>query len=253
MAKSEALTHIGLTKRQADIYMSLLKFGKATAYQIGQETGFNRPVVYDELKVLEQKGVVYKVTNAKKQQFVPKDPRLLITEAKERIESAEDQIEQLIALTNNDQSPKTLSFEGAKGHLEATKYQIARLPQKCEVINMLAFSPEIAPDRFIRALKQSYDAFGRAGLTLRGIMPDHQEIKTAVHPFAKKYSWEFRSLPLNDYASLVSTQVAGELVCIASREQEQHIVIENKDVANHHRQVFDILWNTAASPLQFSK
>lgn len=52
----EYLTEYGLTRQEATIYFTLLKFGAMTGYEVSKETGISKSNVYAALKGLTQKG-----------------------------------------------------------------------------------------------------------------------------------------------------------------------------------------------------
>lgn len=55
----EYLKSFGLTGQEATIYISLLKMGAATGYEVAKETGISRSNVYGSLAALVDKGAAY--------------------------------------------------------------------------------------------------------------------------------------------------------------------------------------------------
>ena len=53
----EELMDIGFNKNEAIVYLSLIKFGKADAHQLIQDTKFHKNIVYENLYKLMEKGV----------------------------------------------------------------------------------------------------------------------------------------------------------------------------------------------------
>ena len=52
------LEKIGLTEKEAAVYLALLKLGPTTALKIARETGIKRPTVYTTLDALKGRGLV---------------------------------------------------------------------------------------------------------------------------------------------------------------------------------------------------
>lgn len=54
----EKLKEVGLTKGEAEFYLTSLMLGPATAIQLGEKLGHTRQMVYNLLPVLQQKGLI---------------------------------------------------------------------------------------------------------------------------------------------------------------------------------------------------
>tara|TARA_Y100000310_G_C20636946_1_gene791699 strand:- start:203 stop:940 length:738 start_codon:yes stop_codon:yes gene_type:complete len=63
------LTDLGFNKNEAKVYLSLVKFGKADAHQLIQDTKFHKNIVYDNLDKLMDKGLVSYVIEMKRRVF----------------------------------------------------------------------------------------------------------------------------------------------------------------------------------------
>ena len=55
----EHLQSLGLSRNEAKVYLSLLRFYPVTGYQLSKQTGIRRSVVYDVLHRLIERGAVY--------------------------------------------------------------------------------------------------------------------------------------------------------------------------------------------------
>ncbi len=75
---------LGLTSYDAKIYMSLLKFGSLTAYEISSASGVPYPKVYSSINKLKELKLV-DVVNARPLKFKPAPPDESISELKNRI------------------------------------------------------------------------------------------------------------------------------------------------------------------------
>jgi len=63
------LIKLGFNKNEAIVYLTLIKFGKANARNIIQETKFHKNIVYDNLDKLIDKGLVSFIQEGKKKIF----------------------------------------------------------------------------------------------------------------------------------------------------------------------------------------
>jgi len=101
-----ALKKIGLTENEIKIYVTLLKRGLSTPYELGKITGIYRVHVYDKLESLMNKGLVSFIYKGAKKYFQAAPPEKLrqcLEDKKKEIESQEKDIDdimpKLVAMT----------------------------------------------------------------------------------------------------------------------------------------------------------
>ena len=80
------LEHIGLTKNQSLVYISLLKLGSTNVQNIIKESGMHRSRVYDSLEKLHQLGLVSFVVKDFKKYFQASNPEKLLEYINEKRE-----------------------------------------------------------------------------------------------------------------------------------------------------------------------
>lgn len=98
-AQADGLHQLGFTNYEARVYLELLKFFPATAYEISKQSGLPRANVYSALTALERKGAVQPVQE-NPVRHVPVDPRQLLGRIRSETASRCDALaEQLAANT----------------------------------------------------------------------------------------------------------------------------------------------------------
>ena len=120
---TEILRKIGLTDNEIKIYLSLLKSGSRTAYQIAKDTGIYRVHVYDKLEQLMNKGLVNYVYKGAKKHFQATHPTKIqqfLEDKKKQIELQEQEVNiilpKLEALTNLPREDTFVEvFKGKEG------------------------------------------------------------------------------------------------------------------------------------------
>ncbi len=112
----KTLTDIGLNKKEALIYTSLLKFGEATVTEIAREANLNRTTLYAILEKLKNRGIVFKIKKRKKIHFTPEKPEELKRMTLENIRQFEKIVPELTALTQKNSRKPSVSFlDGKEG------------------------------------------------------------------------------------------------------------------------------------------
>lgn len=106
------LRKLGLTEKEAGVYLAALEFGSAAAQKISQKLNISRPTVYEIIKNLKVKGLMSEFKEAKRTYFSAESPdkllRLLRLQKRE-IEEKERELLRIIAALR------------AKYHLEEEK------------------------------------------------------------------------------------------------------------------------------------
>lgn len=104
----ELLKKLGFSDKTAKIYLGLLSLGPSSVRKLAEFSGLNRGTVYDNLKWLQEKGVVTFYEKEAKQFFVAEDPNklhhLVESEQKELTEvdkKLEKMVPELQALYNS--------------------------------------------------------------------------------------------------------------------------------------------------------
>ncbi|MEX0942054.1 MAG: helix-turn-helix domain-containing protein [Pseudomonadales bacterium] len=88
----ETLARLGLSNRETDVYLSLLKLGPTSIRDVASAAEINRGTTYETLKLLRDKGLVSYFPRGKRRYFCAEPPELLL-------KLAEDQQEQLAQAT----------------------------------------------------------------------------------------------------------------------------------------------------------
>src|SRR3990167_2994588 len=92
---TEILTKIGLTQRESDAYLALLKLKEALASEISKKTKESRSHLYDTLKSLIEKGLVSYVIKNGKKYFRPAPPEKLLDYIQEKQKLIEESLPEL--------------------------------------------------------------------------------------------------------------------------------------------------------------
>ncbi|MEI6863993.1 MAG: helix-turn-helix domain-containing protein [Candidatus Adlerbacteria bacterium] len=128
MNYTEALGTLGLSEKQASVYLALVGLGESSAYAIAHKAGLKTPTTYVILKELIELNIVYTIPRAKKQLFVSMDPKQLFAKAQTRFEDAKSLLPSILALVAvPGVAPVTRSFSG-KAQLLSAYFETLAVP-----------------------------------------------------------------------------------------------------------------------------
>ena len=240
MELTRKLERLGLTRKEAEVYITLLSLGKATGYQVAKESTFDRSTTYFLLRELRKKGLVLQLPDAAKQFFIAKDPREFIETKKQEIHSAESILPQLLKLTQIDRSPRTLHFDGAiAGAEESLLYVLQRSKEKLLHV-FVSYTPGGPTGEIMHAVETNMQHMQRHSMQVRAVVP---EIECEVFlPLYKKYGWEIRIMPQEKYQTRSSFSVCDTYVRVASRGCEMGVVMDNEEIAEIAKTIFESMW-----------
>ncbi len=237
MDLSEKLTKLGLTEKEATLYLSGLNIGPATILQLSRHAQLKRGTVYEIITNLVSLGFFTKTIKNKKVVYLPSDPNILKVIQNER-EGLLESIFPLLRQMSNPltRKPQVYFFDDLE---EIKKIHTSYLKaQKCE---MFGLEDSRLADLFGKEWIASYIAKRKKlGIRARSIMEHsaHEWVErgpedartTKLLPKGRKFEI---SIEIFDEA-IVLTSLKNEVLCIA---------IENKLVADAMRTMFEIMWD----------
>lgn len=139
------LHSIGLSDKETDLYLELLKYDFLSPTEISRKTGINRTTVYPILEQLMQKRLVREVEGSKKGKYMAESPERIKTYFQEKMAKFEEQerllddvIPQLRGLEHRDSNsePVVKYYTGRQGALDSIREYI-ELTEAGSEINMI--------------------------------------------------------------------------------------------------------------------
>ena len=120
----DQLTELGFTTYESKSYIALLKKNPASGYEIAQESGVPRSVVYDVLRKLEKSGIVMGIQD-KPKKYLPLPPDQLVSKLKKKFTSSVDHLESSMEeFLNREQEGGLWNISGYDNTLEKAKEMI---------------------------------------------------------------------------------------------------------------------------------
>lgn len=231
------LTSLGLTDKEAKVYLACTQLGTSVVSTIGQAAGINRVTTYDILEKLKQRGMVSYYTKKKIKYFSSIDPEILLEEFEKRTSDLRSALPKFKSLTGEISHPRVRYFEGIEG---IKAIYADTLTSKTEILNY-------SNSREIRNHWPNYDQEyvekrSNKKIYLRGVCPNDPEGKI-VQSKDKQYNREFRTIPPESFNFTNEINIYDDKVAIISFKDELiGMIIESIEIANSQRAIFDICW-----------
>lgn len=236
------LADLGLTEKEAQVYLALLSRGYVGTSKLIQATELHSQYVYDALSGLERKGLAHHVIQSGRKRFAAQTPKHLETLVQEKRRLVDSLVPQLLSLSGKRDLQ---TFEVYQG-VESCKAQDFRMLTEAKEDS----SFDIIGDegrRFFDLMGDDAEVYEEMRVEKRVrlrhiISPDNaQETLRALQ--RPKY-FEMRTMPklavghINTliWDDFISLHMFGELPTT--------FILINRDVAQSYRNFFEALWDT---------
>lgn len=237
------LKSLGLTEKEALVYMGLLELGKATMIEVAKKSGVNRATSYVAVESLINKGLASSFEKGGKRYFVAESPerlRSLFAIQRKEIDEKEKHfsvfLPKLKELVTDDERPRVRFYEGKEG-LRSIQEDILKTPtnQVDEIASLDAafelFPP--LPDDHRRKFLKKFTKNRLIYTYGRGPLPSRQNIQMK---WISEDTFSFKSelvLCGDTKVILNSTPMRGKLF---------GVIIESKELCDSFRSLFNFVW-----------
>jgi HTH-type transcriptional regulator, sugar sensing transcriptional regulator len=231
------LEEIGLSKREAEIYIELVKLGSTTANIIAKRLYLDRTVTYNTLNKLIKKGLTSHIKKDKKRFYQVTDLKNLIRPIKEKEAIVEKTILELQSLKKEvDELPSIEIFEGIEG-LKSV-YEIAL---KLKNINFYSMG---VTGKSLELLSYSFPNIAERVKKNKIKIQTITNYSSREHKFTQIKTVESRYLP-KEFENKAVTSIFDDYVAINLSDKPIIVLIKNKSMAEGYKKYFQLLWKQA--------
>jgi len=239
------LEKLGLSKKEADVYLAVLKLKEATIVQLAKITNIKRTTVYHLIDGLMEKGLISKTIKDDKKYYLAEDPKEslsnLLAEKKNIINSLAPELKNIfgqgalvpgIRIYRNRSGIKKIFDDILTCEEKLCRYYI-------HSFNIEDLLGERAVDDFVK----KRIALGIKSLSLRSFKYKPAREKGLSHA---KQLREIKFLPENASIKPYICVYDNKVVVISTKEEKMGFIIESKEFADAQKAIFDMIWNNAA-------
>ncbi len=241
----EPLKNLGLSEKEARVYLALLQLGSSTPYQIAKKAGLKRPTAYVIAEELVGKGLIVNVPGEKRLRYIAKSPEVFIKEREGKLEAAKRILPELKSFHKGTaEKPSILFFEGIDGFRQGYFYRENELHEK-KIAGFFA-SPEDASSEVLKVVLDINEYNMRHKISVRGLTVDKPNLKTFEKYIGSETSIiKAKYLPPELYSAKVSIESCDDkFVRICLLENTQILIIESPKFAEAIRESVDLILNS---------
>jgi HTH-type transcriptional regulator, sugar sensing transcriptional regulator len=234
-----ALKNLGLNEKEAMVYLALLELGQSQIFEISRKSAIKRTTVYTILEKLKEKGLISSVMKGKRILYSAADPRKLQQEARDRVETIERLMPELLSITNLiEKKPKVRFYEGIEGIEEVYKDALNYTNQE-----MVAWVSQYAWHALTKEFEDYYiPRRVKNKVWVRAIAPDTPETRL----YKERDQVQLRKTKLVDnhlFPIDVEIDLYGkDKISIMAFEEKIGLIIESRKIYNTLKSIFEMNW-----------
>jgi sugar-specific transcriptional regulator TrmB len=239
------LLQVGLSEREAKIYIAILELGEATIADIVKKAQIKRSTVYDMLELLKQKSLISRFYRQKRQIFCAEDPKKIIEDLEKKKNGMEEVMPELVSIMNVlDRKPKLRYFEGASGVREIFEDTL-RYPDS-EILTWIPFPYLNLGEEYF--WEQYNPERTKKKIWMRALLPQTAENK-ALADRMKSYLVTSKMLTGKAFADFdIEIKIYGKTkIGIVSYSEDLGVIIESKKIFNGFKAMFEGMWEMVNS------
>jgi len=247
----QLLIKLGLSDKEAKVYLALLELSKETVQNIAHKAKINRATTYVILEKLMKLGLASQLEEGKKTHFIAENPRELVNilesekrEIEERHRELEETMTQLQAIYNAKQDkPIVRFFEGADGLVALDKYDFDKMPKGSENLGVIPI--DLIEKMFSSRRGESIRERVRRGIRARSIYVNSSPLSDEVNSneLREGIYMSREELPIN--STIIINPDWGIKLFYFDPCRPYGVLIQSKEIARDLKFVYELAWESA--------
>lgn len=244
----EQLQKLGLTDKEAALYLVTLEFGEASPVStLARKAGINRTTAYDILENLVRRGLVVTSEHKGYRTYRAQAPDQLVAHLQAESErylrlsqEAKDILPELAthyhALSDR---PRVYFYEGEEGLVRVYEETLT----STEEIRAFA-NAQVNQDILGWYFPKYYERRAAKKIPIRGLLMD-TPVDRELHRIDKTHLRESRILPKSKLDFTPEVNFFDDKIMIADWKEKLGIIIESREITKLFKQVFELAWEAA--------
>ena len=241
MDLTKTLSNIGLSDKEARLYLSLLEYNEVLPSVLSRKSGIKRPTTYVILEQLKARGLVSQVRRGGSMYFRALSPYSLLDDQHEKYSALEEALPELLQLNSRFEStPQMTLYEGEKGIVRIMEDTLTTSTELLCWADVSLATGTILSDYYPSCVKKKV----AREISLRGIFCDDKKARE----FQKRGTEELREVRLiskKKFPFKNEINVYDDKVAIISHADRVGVVLQNSAIADTQRSIFELGWEYA--------
>lgn len=239
------LVHMGLSEKEARVYVAALQLGPSVIQEIAEHAQVNRPTTYVLIESLADRGLISTTQQDNKRVFIAEAPDrllLLLQIQRQELENRERKLSELLpklaaVFKQQWEKPEIRYLDGGAG-LHALRCDFEQL--EGEIVQIIGYDALVDAVDF-QSTEQHRETMARQFVPTRAIFVTNQ-----IGPFDLWGGFEWRIVPPETFPFPVHGEITvrADHVYLFSYEKGTPLAIDvrSQAVADMHRALFELCW-----------
>ena len=235
------LKRLGLSEKEAQVYLASLRLGEATVTQIAHGMKMQRTTVASILDRLRERGLITQKTSKGRRVYWIEDPHVLVEHEQARLHVVEQIAGRLHAQYHQaDKKPSAEVFDTKEGLRKLITRVVAELRKGDEVLTFESPAANhyqaVLTDEMFHALAKQKD---KKGVQTRSLVPSGQE--ESIRPGALEHNVQVRVMPPGVLVESSFWMYRNTLV-LFSGTHTFAVVISHRHMKESMASLFEMAW-----------
>ncbi len=232
------LISLGLTERQAVLYVRALELGIFSVSDLAKKTGIKRPTCYLVLDELSLKGLVSIVPGAKKIKYKAESPDILKKQAETQMITAQRLSSDLLKLFNPAVEGATLRYFSGQKAIRGIFDDVLKVKNKeyLYIGSGKDVIETVGKEYIDEWLKQRVEK----GISAKSIRMKSTEVEEGI--YQTNINRELKIAPESIHITETIFIYDNKVAIISTPSENFGFIVENKEFSNTMRGLFSALW-----------
>ncbi|MDB5259391.1 MAG: hypothetical protein JWO73_599 [Candidatus Taylorbacteria bacterium] len=245
---SKIFEELDLSANAQSVFNELIERGPSTARQLAERLSIPRPSIYDQIKVLKQKGLVTERDEENKKVFSVDDirniPKLLQSKI-DSLQSEKKSFEHMLPDLLKQSSfvePKIKFYSGAEGLKQVMNHIMWHKNIETIIVWPMNEILKVLGDDYLRELNKKRI---RSNISVRGVWPHNTKIDFKKYPFlgiGGGHLREIRRAPKDMNWDMGYWLYDDKVAFLSSQKESFGFVVHSRDFANLMMAQFNAIW-----------
>lgn len=234
------LKKLGLTEKEARLYITALELGSFSVMGIAHKSGIKRPTCYLILDELVKKGLISVIPRAKKLLYMAEPPEVLTKQAEEQFSLTKSLVPKLNSFYNTDTEKRVVKYySGQKGIHNIYEDVLKTKPKEYYYISSAKELEDITGKEFLDNWMKRRIQLGIKSVSIR---MKGTEIPSKNYQDTEESLREIRYAPKDIYIPDTIIIYGSKVATISTKKGNFGFVVEDKEFSESMMGLFKTLW-----------
>lgn len=240
---TQLLKNLGFSEKEATVYLTLLELNEALPAALARKSGLKRPTTYLVLETLQARGVVSSIKKSGVLYYQASKPEVFLEKERRHVAAMDQTLNTLATALPELQSlhqqyavtPQMSVYYGKEGLIQVMEDTLTTNG------NILCWSnTDLAVNTLLKDYHPSYVKKKIKRKIWSKCLFLEDEMGIGFKKRSKKELREVHFLPENEYPFGNEINIYDDKVSIISHEDQVGVIIQNKNIANTQRAIFEL-------------